>query len=309
MSHDIWEESDNYLNDSDTSSEEKKEITIDQTSLKNLIGSTCKEVMVYGLKSCLYYEVMDALIKLDIEVDCWSSTTFPIIQFDEVAFNPDNMKEDWPKAMQNNGREFKSIITSLVIENCKRETEGKPLIPLLFCIGLEKGDKIVQLDYKKLAGSHSAKDVDQMNDPLLSSITEKELRRCYKIYAEGTPKIKSLIEKTFKFLELKQDTNNENMYSLQQLPPMWENPVFQMNWKQRKQQSSLAIKFPKRFDWRSILNTMISSNYYNPQQNFFRPLESLNQTNDIINRSTIDIKNTDTFANDQAELIKKTYAH
>lgn len=235
-----------------------KDINLEINSVKNIIGN-CQEVTVYGLKDCRYYSVINALEKQNIKTNCWSEINFPIIKYDDINFDPNNnMATEKAKAMVSNSRKYKTIITSLVIENYKRSKENKPLIPLLFCIGLEEANKKIVLNAKKVAESRRGRDMDQPDNPANSSITEKELRRCYKMCTETSPELRKIAKETFKFVKLKQDPSHPRLFTLEQVKPFFEEDFWDQAWQERRKHR-LPVQFPKHYSWRLMLPPEISN--------------------------------------------------
>lgn len=247
----------------------EKQIKLEQQSLRALIGDS-EEVAVYGFKLCRYYEVSDALKRKDIKVDLWSSYRFPVIKIDKISFSFYG-GAGWSTSAINSARDYKAILTSLVIENYKRSRAGEPQIPLLFCIGLEEDGKTVTLDSKKVAHDNSAL--------YGSSMTDKELRRCYKIYSEGPDEIKSIAVQTFKFVNLKQSTSDKDLYTLEQLSPFWEQQVWKEAWQDRKLYKA-SFKQPKQFAWRKILNETVT--HFDSINHFFRDDKYLEENGEVI---------------------------
>ncbi|MBA3662333.1 MAG: hypothetical protein H0W64_11420 [Gammaproteobacteria bacterium] len=238
-----------------------------KNAVKKLIGDS-HEVVVFGLRDFRYYGVMDALNEFKIKTYSWERVNFPVIKSDEIKYL-DKKYKDLLTVRINGARECKSIITSLIIENYKRMKEGSDLIPFIFCIGLKDQNQTLTLDIKKVALSHTARNIDELNDSQFSSVTEKELRRCYKIYAEGTPDVKALIEKTFKFVMIQEDSQVEDLFDIEQIPPFWEDPCWEKYWQQR-QLNHLSTISPKLYDWRAMLTTCIDDTNFGHQHNFFR---------------------------------------
>lgn len=230
-----------------------KKINLDKTSVEKILGN-CQEVMVYGLRICRYYSVMDALQALNIKVNSWTKTGFPIINYDKLAFDINN-KDDWQKIETSCGREYKAILASLMIENYHRLQQNQPIIPLIFCVGIEELGRVVNLNSEKVAKSHLDRDIHNFDNPNNTSITEKELRRLYKLYAESCPEIEAITQLTIHFVKVKQSSQDPRLYTLEPLQAFWDQ-AWQQLWRERKQ-SHLPVLFPKQYHWRDILAASI----------------------------------------------------
>jgi hypothetical protein len=143
------------------------------------------------------------------------------------------------------GDECKHIIVNLLLENYRRVRERKPIIPLLFCLGIE--DDLCQ---------------EEVNLDLLfknsSLIANKELRRCYRLYAETTPAIQVIARHTFKFVRLLQNPLDREEYFLEQMRPFWEEEGFEQKWQARlsdpdRPSQVRARIHPKQHKWKDEL--------------------------------------------------------
>lgn len=246
---------------------------LDRTSL-NKITDGAHRIMVYGFKDCLYQKVENAIIHLGLQAESWSYQSFNTINYDAIDFNLKN-------SFLTCGRMCKSILTSLFLENYKRSQDGRPLIPLIFCIEKEDEKGICSLDLKKLAHTRN----------IPGCITDEELRRAYKSYKEAGPEFQKIILDTLKFVRVKQNSQDHKLYELELLPPFWQNPEWENLWQERQEfksqrgnknyflkyisfwnneelkqvESFLKEKKPeKRYLWREIVNEQFPDAEVNP---------------------------------------------
>lgn len=213
---------------------------LDMASLKQIVDNS-DEITVFGLRSCLYMKLIDELRHNDFIVNFHSSHR----SFDLIDFDDDGCIK----------REFKAIITSLIFENYKRIKEGKKLIPLIFCVELEKETNanyrsiLTSLNIEKVASSRVG-------------YTDSELRRCYKIF--NIDELKIIAQNTFKFVKLVE--YSDKRYSVIQVPSFWENQIWERRWNERHLSANQA-NVNKNYPWRKTLNSEISK--YNSKHNFF----------------------------------------
>lgn len=254
-------------------------------SLKTIIGDV-NEVMIYGFVECYYKEVITVLEKSGYKALMWDFPPFKRLEFDDLGhpvIDPEENKdegsdeEDIPaetskrvlnflaefaeqktkKAqnfrlmLTNNGRYCKNILTSLAFENYRKSLAGEPIIPLIFCVGLDSADKKITLDSNKLITSHNGD---------LGSVTDEELRRCYKIAKNATSELKPIIEKTFNFVSLKQDSVDKDLYSLEKREPFWQEPGWEEAWQENRVHTDRPAFVPekKNHPWRNVLATEMS---------------------------------------------------
>src|SRR3990167_9919630 len=209
---------------------------IEINSIRKLLGHS-PEAVVYGLLDCLYLDVKEALKQVkginiyDVlgfeEDDC----LIPAIDIDLVA----DTRADMVKRCSKAG------ITSVLVENYKRSKLGKPLVPLLFCVELQADHQQVVLDMGRVAKltGHA------------SSVTDAELRRCFKSYREATHELRKIVEQTFKFVRVQQDHQEKDLYYLQELTPFWKRPEWNQLWVERTEQKQKKL-INKKFPWRKV---------------------------------------------------------
>ena len=110
---------------------------IDKESLNKLLGKS-SEVVVYGLSVCHYLDILGAIIEVgNVDTISYLGGNFPQIAFDT---GNDHVKN-----------RCKALITSLLIENVRRKRDGQPIIPLIFCVGLEEIGNNITLNIDKVS--------------------------------------------------------------------------------------------------------------------------------------------------------------
>ena len=210
---------------------------VDKKSIMKLVGQS-REVVVYGLLDCLYRDVVAHLAHLG-ELNVYDVMTFddegcriPVIDVDTDA----DTRCDMVKRISKAG------ITSVLIENYKRSKLGKPLVPLIFCVELQKDNQQVVLDAERVAKltGHA------------SSVTDAELRRCFKSILEAPPELRKIAEKTFKFVRVEQDHQENDLYHLQEVAPFWKRPDWNQLWEARNKGKMKKI-VEKKHPWRNTI--------------------------------------------------------
>jgi len=142
-------------------------------------------------------------------------------------------------------RECKATITNLILENYKLSKKGMPLIPLIFCIARQDTSVNKLVNFKNVATLKNIK----------SSVTDAELRRCYKIATELGPEFREIAEQTFKYVKVQQDSKYSNLYHLEQIPPLWANSAWQLLWEDRQKIEKKPAE--KKTAWREILKKRV----------------------------------------------------
>lgn len=212
---------------------------LNQASINKILKDSV-DVVVYGLESCKYLEVHDALSALNIKSHIADEYGLPLA----IPFIP-NRERSTNNSKQIIGDECKHLIVNLIIENYKRWREGRPIAPLLFCVAIEDDLRHQELSIDCLFAVNSL-------------IANKELRRCYRIYAETTPDIRIIARETFKFVHVKQNPHDKEEYSLEEVPPFWEKEGFNHQWQTRMSDPNRpsqvnARMHPKKYKWKSEL--------------------------------------------------------
>lgn len=230
-------------------------------SVQAITGNSI-QVVVYGLSSCKYDELGTTLEQFNYKVDMNGNPSFQMVKYDQVPFN-----EDLDNVMEidffNCARKCKAIITSLIIENYRRSQTGETLIPLIFCVGMEVDSKPVVLNIKKISESHNH---------WKESVTDEELRRCYKMYKEAEPHLKEIIEKTLKFVKILLNKNDTSEYLLEEIKPFWEDVQWESVWNTRTHTIEPPLLPQKKFPWRTVLSNELiklssKSNLFNVNNN------------------------------------------
>lgn len=247
-------------------------VVFDLTALSE-IWKDPEEIMVYGWKHCHYDKVgeaLDALIgapNYPIKKvhsyrigDPFDSTAKTIAgrRLNHLFFSGSEyllQHQAPPPKVQKQviGRECKTAITNIVLENYKRKKEGKPLIPILFCIDIDGNPSPARFD--RLAAKHP-----KFNN----QITYKELRRAYKLCTHENPSIREVALETFKFIKLTK--NRDGGYAPKSIAAPWAHSLFSTMWDMRKMVSKSQ---PKKayVNWREQLDERIKDyDKFNPVQ-------------------------------------------
>tara|TARA_R110000868_G_scaffold307987_4_gene569592 strand:+ start:798 stop:1529 length:732 start_codon:yes stop_codon:yes gene_type:complete len=211
---------------------------VNKKSLKKLLGKG-SEAVVYGLVDCQYLQVREAINNID------GVRAYDILDYEDLT-NPIPMIDVEPQG-DFVKRCCKAGITSIVIENYRRSQQGRPLVPLIFCVELRSKDQQVVLNAEQVA-TRSGKE---------SSVTDAELRRCFKSYYEMGPQLKKIAEQTFKFVCVQEDAKGNDLFHLKELTPFWHCPKWQHLWAERREHKQKK-NTPKQFPWRKVMASKTS---------------------------------------------------
>ncbi|PWY54666.1 hypothetical protein DGG96_16055 [Legionella qingyii] len=203
---------------------------IDEDSIRELCGNS-SEVVVFGFGKYNYKEVCNAFNK---------SNGINAVHSDNYETKNTDLTNNNPYSIYNY---FKFIINDLIVENYKRQKEGKPIVPLIFVVG--KSDE-----------SYDPKQIAQRDEgPIDKWVTLTELRRVYKLATEFGPEFSKVALDTVKFVRL--ETNSE-VTTLKPVPPFWEGKEWQQDWQTRKEETQQRHgQLIKNSIWRSNLQEKI----------------------------------------------------
>jgi hypothetical protein len=275
-------------------------INLNFDSVKNIYNNANKNVcndakrdknpqaMVYGWQSCFYAQVKDTLETsgnspmdrvYDWKVGCPLASKSERTTLEGRTMEQINVPSK-PSKDEQCAEYCKAGITNLVRHNWEREQKGLPIIPLIFCYDVDGKKRVVT------PGSIASRD-PQSN----KIITNKELRRCYKLCREleKDPELKAIAEvakKSIQFIKLAGSNSTE--YKMEILHPFWESPEWEAKWKER-----IATKKPadpaKTILWREELKSSMAS-YKNKEisENAIKALNSTNSTTHKSNTLTAD---------------------
>lgn len=203
---------------------------LDPHSVKAIMGDS-QNALVYGFESC-YYEEVVTLLSENYNAGKFYAVDAPMIKFDKY----DDLGE-----ME---RECKAAITSLVLDNYKRSLHKLPITPLIFCVSKSENGEQFEMNIAQVANRSGE----------ISSVTDKELRRCYKVFAELSPEIRAIAEQTFKFVNLRQNDKEQDVYHLDPIEPFWKKPEWQGLWQKRQANKQPSSK-RKKFFWRETIKS------------------------------------------------------
>lgn len=200
------------------------------------------QVVVYGLSSCLYRRVHDTLEQSGHDSYMFSGGTGHLdkeLTASDMAGCVD---------MSRTSRMCKATITNLAFINYQLYKLGKPLIPLIFCVQIDDGIfRKKGVKPEQVALSKGAK----------SSITDSELRRCYKIFSELGPDFEAVARESFKFVKLRRVSSSPTEYEAELVQPLWEQNGWDAYWMKRQE---MKMSFPikhKKSVWREMLATKV----------------------------------------------------
>lgn len=200
------------------------------------------QLMFYGWDHTHYYEIISLLkmIKDDSNTiikkhfDFWIGDKF---KRDERVSTLEGRKMerieyDSIVGASHSAKICKSAIVNLVLENCKRTQENLSLIPLIFCIDIDNNP------YPKSVDSIATRAL-----PENSRITNKELRRIYKLCHLQNNFIADIALKTVKFVKIYINDNIE--YEFEELKPFWEDSKWKNSWELRQETKVIKSKINK----------------------------------------------------------------
>lgn len=228
-------------------------------SVMNICDS--EQVMVYGWGHCKYLQVAGSL-----EESPHADNPSPFKKVYDCAFGDTNIRtlenrkvqelpidipeDDETSYIKELNRRCKSGITNLVLENLKREEEGLPIIPLLFCIDIDdQGDH----PWDKRRNTWDAagpnpwvttpellceKDRMTVTGQMNHFTTHSELRRCYKLANTfNDAQVRAVANRTFRFVKVIQDKDTGE-YRLEQIQAPWDHPDWNKYWTKRMEISA-----------------------------------------------------------------------
>lgn len=144
-------------------------------------------------------------------------------------------------------RTCKNGIANLLLENYKRECEGKPLIPLVYCL---------QIDDEENSHTFSPQDMTTRETGPNGRISHKELRRMYKLCTDPSvdPKLREVAKKSLLFVNVKKQEDGALAFEKTAAP--WETEGFEKLWATRKG-TKPSLQRPAKIEWRKELDKAI----------------------------------------------------
>lgn len=226
-------------------------------SVREVIGPSAREVMVYGFHATKYSKVIDALsepvhaIQRIFDYSIGSKENRPSHNDSPIEMIPTG---GTPFDCQFNKRCCKMGISTLVLENFKRKLRGDPIIPLIFCTELIGRKRTFLANERQVLSKISF---------FNNKVTHSELRRAFKHCADlrSAPdsigrQLEEVAQETFKFVRV--EYLSGNLHRLIKIPPLWERPSWQVSWEKRRQSDSTsdrAAANPDKNNWRKELLT------------------------------------------------------
>lgn len=227
------------------------------------VATICKgsdQIMVYGPKHCFYEEIATAIKRLGSEKDfpikkvftwrvaCDGSELSEKTTLEKRNMNviPFESGMHYPRSIS---RPCKTAEADLVLENYKRKKEGKAVIPLVFCIDIDKNRHPLKID-----------ELLTKDEEYNTLIYHKEMRRAFKLCHDPKvdPKLRAVAKETFRFVKVK--IEKDNTFVLEQVPAPWASSetasgvseAFAEEWAIRKEESESRAK-PAYACWRTQL--------------------------------------------------------
>lgn len=204
---------------------------LDIESVEKIIPES-DHVMTYGYGSCFYDQIKMSLqsqntshIKKVFDYTIGSQRTNP---FDLMTLDG-KIIERLNYSFEDYYNVCKTGVTNFILENYKREKEGKPLMALLFSVDREGNPFLF-----------TGKSIADKNSEINSLITHSELRRCYKLCIEEHREIARIAKKTIKFVKINQ---KQNRAVLEEIAPFWLHEGWEEAWKKRKDFRKLQKTF------------------------------------------------------------------
>lgn len=209
---------------------------LNSDSVTNTIGTTTKQVMVYGFESAHYLFVGSSLrntggYEASLRVyDAFLGVRSPryteTVEGYDIEYIP-YVESD--TLHQKTKRMCKTVVTILMLENYKREKRGLPLIPLLFCVD----SNTIPAKQRLTPESLTTKDKG-----INALCTHAELRRLYKLCKEFEESplrelqdIARIAKETLKPVRVEIQQRGE--IRLVSVPPIWDHPGWKQAWENR----------------------------------------------------------------------------
>lgn len=231
-----------------------------QSSLTSICGES-NQAVVFGVLHCGYGKVALAINMINSE----PYATLPIKRaFLFTLGDPEgietnvttlegrkmNLLKFDPSTPKKIGRMCKTALADVVLENYKREREGLPLIPLLFCIDITDNPR-----------PFSPATILSKAPGLNKQITHKEFRRAFKLCTHPKADVRRIALQTFKFVKV---CVQKDTCTLEQIPAPWASTVdspekvshaFAAHWKVRQSKSKSE---PKPNGWSQQLERQMA---------------------------------------------------
>jgi len=218
---------------------------IDINSVKKICTNS-DQVMVYGPRYCQYFEVQ-AVLENEKDtfknVFAWTiadpysrDTTAEGRILNTISYEPSTDET------QQFSRPCKTAIVDLVLENYKRIEEGLPVIPLLFCMEIEGDKRLITME-------------DIASRDYSGTMTVKELRRAYKLFAHENPKIRKAAAETFRFARLKY--KGDETYAFEPISAPWADAAKAKTLMDARKKSSKSKPKKPNVNWKAQLDAQI----------------------------------------------------
>lgn len=228
---------------------------INYDSVKTICGKA-EQAMIYGWHHCKYTELFAVLQQEQSTLKKVFNWTIALTQLHGENLIHETLEGRKIKQFEYNedslNGEYKVGITNLIWENYLRHIEGKSLIPLIFCIDIDKNP------YPTTLVNIASKE-EELNE----YSTHSELRRCYKFCCEldenpDLKKISDIARVCIKFVKLRgEEAGQGSIYHLEEISPFWQNPEWNQKWKERKVNREVSSSKPHY--WKEQLKNLMHS--------------------------------------------------
>lgn len=229
-------------------------VGINYSSLEKICASS-NQVMIYGWKHTGYDKIVNQLQKPNTKYQTsirkcfdWKLGKNYLNEEDLMTYDYriiEQIKQPVVLTPDHVAKSCKTALVNLVLENCKRAKEHLPLIPLVFCV--DAGNNPHPFSIESIA---SRKPVEN------TRITNKELRRIYKLCHFADDFIADIACKTVKFVKV--HINSNNQYQFEEKAPFWSDPSWKNLWQER--QNSKSAQKQNTSSWALQLTSRLSSN-------------------------------------------------
>lgn len=210
-----------------------------------------KQVMVYGIASCDYNDILSWLRELKWDGDYKDVFSYLLGQSEQhnkgMLANKEHITSENKviEKINHSGdlcskTQCKAGLINMIIENLKRKEEGKPIIPIVF---------VVEKDNIKL-------DVGKVLDKVKKAYTDAEIRQAYKLCHDPSvnEKIRKISQESFIFISLSTNTNNElAKFSFTKIASPWESSDWATRWINRRKTENPN---PKPYPWRKEIERL-----------------------------------------------------
>lgn len=175
-------------------------------------------LVVYGWTHCLYEEVGGSLQKHYNK----SVYDYSLGDPSEEDFVQERLIRKLQIPDESDGTICKAALVNIVFQSFLAVQQDRPLIPILF---------ITKNSDKK--HSCNARTITTRESTMNALVTNKELRRCYKLCHYKVPEIAEIAKRSFIFVEITHQKSSNDCV-LNPIAPFWEEVDWKFHWSQRQ---------------------------------------------------------------------------